>query len=208
MANFRIERNKKGLVAKVQVFTKDVKTGKYKLISKRVYNEKNLTDAKFEKFVEKFAIQFEEEVQEAYRNQCDDYRNKVLTFSQLGNEFVDNVKKNLSVSYYDRAKEAVKRFGTFLEENNLGKSPINEIKVRDVQMFLNSFQNYQHYGEGSVKLKKDLPRECSWRLLAREKIIDRCSSYELKRNRKKSPKIKLYKFAGFAIWNLVNILKK
>ena len=93
MANYRIEKNRKGLVAKIQVFTKDAKTRKNKFVSKRIYNEKNLTEAKFEKYVEKVSIQFEEEVQEAYRNQCDDYRNKVLTFAQLGKEFVDNVKK-------------------------------------------------------------------------------------------------------------------
>lgn len=197
MANYRIEKNKKGLVAKIQVFTKDVKTGKNKLVSKRIYNDKNLTDAKFEKFVEKASIEFEEEIQEAYKNQCSDYRNRVLTFAQLGKEFVENVKKNLSVSYYDRAQEAVKRFGNFLEENGLGKSPINEIKVRDVQMFLNSFQNYQHNGSGNIKLKKDLPKEHSWRLLAREKIIDRCASYELKRNRKKITKEKALQICRF-----------
>lgn len=196
MANYRIESNRKGLVAKVQVYTKDAKTGKNKLISKRIYNEKNLTDAKFEKYVEKMALQFEEEVQQAYKEQ-NDYRYKILTFSQLGNEFVDNVKKNLSISYYDRAKEAVKRFDSFLEENNLSKSPITEIKVRDVQMFLNSFHDYQHYGSGNIRLKKDLPKQYSWRLLAREKIIDRCASYELKRNRKRITKEKALQICKF-----------
>ena len=197
MANYRIEKNRKGLVAKIQVFTKDAKTRKNKFVSKRIYNEKNLTEAKFEKYVEKVSIQFEEEVQEAYRNQCDDYRNKVLTFAQLGKEFVDNVKKNLSISYYDRAKETVKRFDSFLEENGLSKEPINMIKVRDVQMFLNSFQNYQQLGSGNIKLKKDLPKSVSWRLLAREKIIDRSSSYEFKRNRKKITKEKALQICKF-----------
>jgi len=197
MANYRIEKNRKGLVAKVQVFTKDAKTGKNKLVSKRIYNEKNLTEAKFEKYVEKISIQFEEDVKESYINQCDEFRSKILTFSQLGKEFVDNVKKNLSISYYDRAKEVVKRFEGFLEKNNLSKSPISEIKVRDVQMFLNTFQNYQRNGSGNIKLKKDLPKECSWRLLAREKIIDRCASYELKRNRKKITKEKALQICKF-----------
>ena len=40
MANYRIEKNKKGLVAKIQVFTKDVKTGKNKLVSKRIYKKR------------------------------------------------------------------------------------------------------------------------------------------------------------------------
>lgn len=197
MANFKIETNKKGLVAKIQVFTKDAKTGKNKFVTKRVYNEKNLTEAKFEKYIEKISIKFEEEVQEAYRRQCDEYRNRILTFAQLGKEFVENIKKNLSISYYDRAKEVVKRFNQFLEDNGLSKEPISEIKVRDVQMFLNSFQTYQHNGSGNIRLKKDLPREYSWRLLAREKIIDRSSSYELKRNRKKITKEKALQICKF-----------
>ena len=43
-----------------------------------------------------------------------------------------------------------------MQENGLSKEPINMIKVRDVQMFLNSFESYQHLGSGNVKLKKDL----------------------------------------------------
>lgn len=197
MANYKIETNRKGLVAKIQVFTKDAKTGKNKFVTKRVYNDKNLTEAKFEKYVEKVSIQFEEEVQEAYRNQCDEFRNRILTFAQLGNEFVNNVKKNLSISYYDRAKDAVKRFDEFLEENGLSKEPINVIKVRDIQMFLNSFKDYQHNGSGNIKLKKDLPKNVSWRMLAREKIIDRCASYEFKRNRKKITKEKALQICRF-----------
>ena len=189
MAFFKIEENKKGLVGRIQVYSKDPKTGKNKIVTKRIYNDKDLTAPKFEKYVEKLAIQFEEDVQEEYRNQTN-YRYKVLTFLQLGNEFVDNVKKNLSINYYDRAKDAVKRFNEYLEENNLSKAPISEIRVRDVQMFLNSFKEYQHQGSGTVRLKKDLPKEYSWRLLAREKIISRSDSYELKRNRKRITKEK------------------
>ena len=50
MAYFKITANKKGeLVAKIQVLTKDFETGKNKLVVKRVYNEENLTEAKFRK---------------------------------------------------------------------------------------------------------------------------------------------------------------
>ena len=197
MAYYKIEENKKGLVARIQVYTKDAKTGKNKIITKRIYNEKNLNEAKFEKYVEKYSMQFEEDVQEEYRQQCEEKRNRILTFAQLGKEFVENVKKNLSISYYDRAKDAVKRFNEFLQENGLSKEPINMIKVRDVQMFLNSFESYQHLGAGNVKLKKDLPKNYSWRLLAREKIIDRAASYELKRNRKKITKEKAMQICNF-----------
>lgn len=196
MAYFKIEENKKGLVAKIQVFTKDVKSGKNKIVSKRIYNDKNLTISKFEKYIEKLSIQLEEDIQEEFK-QHNGKRNTILTFAQLGNEFVENIKNNLSISYYDRAKEAVKRFNTYLEENGLHKNSIDTLKVRDIQIFLNSFQNYKYLGDANVKLKKDLPKTTSWRLLAREKIIDRCSSYELKRNRKKITKEKAIQICKF-----------
>lgn len=59
MAYFKIEKNKNGLVAKLQVYSKDVKTGKRKLITKRIYNDKDLTETKFKKYIEKYAYDFE-----------------------------------------------------------------------------------------------------------------------------------------------------
>ena len=76
------------------------------------------------------------------------------------------------------------------EDVNLKKDPINTIKVRDVQLFLNSLQEYEKHGYGQVKLKKELPNNINYRQLARENIIDRCSSYELKRQRKSISKQK------------------
>lgn len=184
MAYFKLEQNKKGLCAKIQVFSKDLETSKDKIYTKRIYNEKNLTEAKFEKFVEKYSREFEEEIQTAYKERNDKLKSRVLTFAQLGKEFIANIKTNLSISYYIRATDVVKRFNNYLESINLHKDPINVIKVRDVQMFLNSFQSYERCQEGSVKLIKDLPSKVNYRLLAQEKIIDRCTSYEMRRRRK------------------------
>lgn len=184
MAYYKIETNKKGLVAKIQVHTKDAETGKRIIVTKRIYNDKGLTDAKFEKYVEKASLEYEEEIQTAYKNKTDKLKNRVLTFEQLGKEFIDNIKNNLSINYYLRAKGVVEKFNTYLEQARLSKEPINAITVRDVQIFLSSFQNYQKQPSGSVKLKKNLPKEINWRLLAREKIIDRCLSYELKKRRR------------------------
>ena len=50
MPYFKIEKNRNGLVAKLQVYSKDVKTGKRKLITKRIYNDKDLTETKFKKY--------------------------------------------------------------------------------------------------------------------------------------------------------------
>ena len=197
MAYYKIEENKKGLVAKVQAYVKDSKTGKNKLITKRIYNEKNLTQAKFEKFAEKYAIQFEEDMRKMYLDENSRYKNKVLTFAQLGKEFVENVKTNLSISYYLRAKEVVKRFNKFLKESNLHNEPISEITVRDIQMYLNSFKTYQQPGYGTIKLKKDFPRNFNFRLLEREKVIDRSSCYEFRRNRKKITKEKALQICRF-----------
>jgi integrase len=101
----------------------------------------------------------------------------------LADEFVDNIKRNLSTCYYERAKDVVAKFQSFLEEIHLNKEPISAVRVRDIQMFLNSFQTYKAINNGNVKLKKDFPASVNLRSLAREKILDRCSSYELRRNR-------------------------
>lgn len=195
MAYFKIEQNTKGLVAKVQVYAKD-KSGKRKIVSKRIYNDKNLTLPKFQKEVEKFSLQFEEDVQNGFKT-FGENRNKILTFSQLSKEFIENIKNNLSINYYDKAKDTVSKFEKFLEENGLSNEPINLITVRDVQMFLNSFKSYKYNGSGNIKLKKDLPKSVNWRLLAREKIIDRDASYRFKKNEKKITKEKALKICKF-----------
>lgn len=64
-------------------------------------------------------------------------------------------------------------------------------------MFLNSFKSYQYNGSGNIKLKKDLPKSVNWRLLAREKIIDRDASYRFKKNEKKITKEKALKICKF-----------
>jgi len=55
MPYIKITTNKKGkFVARIQVLTKDIETGKNKLAVKRIHNNENLTEAKFKKYVEKF----------------------------------------------------------------------------------------------------------------------------------------------------------
>lgn len=84
MAYFKITQNKKGLLqAKIQVSGKDIKTGKNKLYTKRVYNDDGLSDAKFRKYVEKCSIEFEEEVARAYREGTVAITARVLTFPEL-----------------------------------------------------------------------------------------------------------------------------
>ena len=197
MAYFKIEKNRNGLVAKLQVYSKDVKTGKRKLITKRIYNDKDLTETKFKKYIEKYAYDFEEDVHEAFLDSTDKIKSKVLTFPQLANEFIENIKNNLSISYYLRAKDVVKKFNQYLEENNLLKEPINSIKVRDIQLYLNFFKEYDILPEGSVRLKKDFPKNVSLRLLEREKILDRCTSYQFRTNRKCISKLKAYQICRF-----------
>ena len=50
MATIKIFNNKRGnLVAKVQIYAKDIKTGQHKLTSKTLHNDQKLTEAKFRK---------------------------------------------------------------------------------------------------------------------------------------------------------------
>ncbi len=153
MAHYDIRRNRKGeLQARIQVSGKDVTTGKSKIFPKTVYNEQNLTESKFRKYVERAAIEFEDEVKTAYLEQTTALSNKVLTFSELMKEWKANVLANQSISYYIAAQTVEKRFNSYLKERHLDKKPISAITVRDVQIFLNSFNTTEHkYSQESVK---------------------------------------------------------
>ena len=182
MAYFKITPNKKGeLQAKIQVSGKDLSTGKNKLFVKRVYNTDGLTEAKFRKQVEKLSIEFEEDVLKAYKEETTVLRSTVLTFSQLMQEWKATIKANLSINYYTHAERVEKLFTAFLKEHRLDDKPISAITVRDVQMFLNSFTQNGYARKPTVRMKKDFPKAVSFRELARENVITRCSSYDLRR---------------------------
>lgn len=153
MAHYDIKRNKKGeLQARIQVSGKDVTTGKSKIFPKTVYNEQNLTESKFRKYVERAAIEFEDEVKTAYLEQTTALSNKVLTFAELMKEWKANVLANQSISYYIAAQTVEKKFNIYLKERHLDNKPISAITVRDVQMFLNSFNTTEYkYSQESVK---------------------------------------------------------
>lgn len=180
MAYYKITTDKKGkLVAKMQAYGKDLSTGERKLYVKRVYNENGLTEAKFKKFLDKEAIAFEEEVARAYREHDVSVKARVLTFHELMAEWKENIRINLSISYYERACEVEKKFNEYLKEIRLYDKPISEITVRDIQLFLNSFasKKYNLTLKLTAKLKNPLPKAVNFRQLAREGIIDRTRSY-------------------------------
>ncbi len=210
MPYIKITTNKKGkFVARIQVLTKDIKTGKNKLAVKRIHNNENLTEAKFKKYVEKFSLIFEEEVRNAYEEQTEHLKSNVLTFSKLANEFVNNVRLHLSQNYYEKALETIKRFNSYLTERQLKDVPINEIKVRDIQLFLNSFTTYSRK-QLRVKLKRPLPSNLNFRLLDREKILNKGSAYKMRFHNDSIPKenaLKLCQFCGLNFNNYFDELK-
>ena len=184
MAYIDIKENKKGrLVAKIQISGKDPATDKNKIYSKRIYNEDDLTPAKFRRYVEKAAIEFEDEVEKQYESGVKQICTRVLTFDELATEWIANVEKNLSRCYYSRAVEAVSKFNAYLKKRHLFKSPISDITVRDVQLFVNSMETYTR--KETAQLKKTLPDFVNFRELDRLKIINRNTSYLL--NNKKQP---------------------
>ena len=184
MAYIDIKENKKGmLVAKIQISGKDPTTDENKIYSKRIYNEESLTPAKFRRFVEKAAIEFEEEVEKQYESGVKQICTRVLTFDELATEWITNIEKNFSRCYYSRAVEAVSKFNTYLKKRHLFKSPISDITVRDVQLFVNSMETYTR--KETAQLKKTLPDFVNFRELDRLKIINRNTSYLL--NNKKRP---------------------
>lgn len=182
MAYFKITQNTKGMQAKIQVSGKDIKTGKNKLFTKRVYNDDGLTDAKFRKFVEKCAIEFEEEVARAYREGTAAVTARVLTFTELMKEWKEHVRIELSINYYNRAVDTEKKFTAFLIEHKLADKPITAITIRDVQIFLNGMLQ-SSYGKSKAILIKDLPRYVNYSELARLKIMSNNMAYRLKKKR-------------------------
>ncbi|MBR1925883.1 MAG: site-specific integrase [Clostridia bacterium] len=155
MAYYTIEKDKKGnLYANVRVSFKDLRTGKHKITSKRIHNEEKLTEAKFKKFVEKEAYKFEEETHELLKEKAKDNL-RVLTFNELANEWLAGIKRNLSINYYTRAKTVIEKFNIFLQEHYMDEKPISDIKVRDVQLFLNTTAEERKLRYPTYKLKKE-----------------------------------------------------
>lgn len=182
MAYFKISTDKKGkLKAKIQALGRDPETDKQKVCYKLVKNDNELTPAKFHKYVEKCAIEFEEELAKAYELKTDVKKLKVLTFDELATEWLESVKKNWSINYYLKGIRITKKFSDYLKANGLSNKPVNEITVRHVQMFLNSFEQKNGKQDNTVCLKKALPKSISFRALARDGVITRCSSYGLKK---------------------------
>ena len=86
MAHINITKSKKGMLqAKIQAYGKDPVTCKPKLFTRRIYNEDGLTEAKFKKYVEKVAIEFEETVKTEFQEGVTAARNRVLTFCHCTN---------------------------------------------------------------------------------------------------------------------------
>ena len=93
------------------------------------YNDDGLTLAKFKKQVEKYAMEFSEEVVRAYeagQNVGKSARNKVLTVNELAGEWLEHIRNNLSINYYLRAKEVVRKFNNYLQVRGLVDKEISD----------------------------------------------------------------------------------
>ena len=180
MAHIEFKKSKKGILqAKIQVYGKDPATGQPKLFTRRIYNEDELTEAKFKKYVDKVAIDYENNVKLNAPFETMLARNRILTFSELMAEWKSTVLNTLSISYYNRICHMEKKFQEFLVSYHLANRPISEITVRDIQLFLNSFMKKRKEKTGKAILINSLPPTVSFRELAREGILTRNSSYNM-----------------------------
>ena len=178
MAYIKYSKTKKGiLVARIQVSGKDPETGEFKVYPKNIQNDEGLTEAKFKKKINLIAAEYEQEVAEAYKNKMTFIHTGVLTFMQLAQEWITTIDANLSHNYYLRAIDVTAKFNEYLKTIDLDRKPISEIKVRDVQMYLNSFSKGYTQGKPKAKLIAPLPDVVNFRELDRDGIITRCSSY-------------------------------
>ncbi len=178
MAHISYRTTKKGvLVARIQVSGKDPDTGAFKVYPKNIQNDEGLTEAKFKKKITLIAAEFEQEIANAYNDKVAHIHTGVLTFIQLAQEWISTINAHQSHNYYLRATDVTNIFNDYLKTVGLDKSPISEIRVRDVQLFLNSFSKGYTKGKPVAKLIKPLPDKVNFRELEREHIITRCSSY-------------------------------
>lgn len=185
MAYIKYTTTKKGvLVARIQISGKDPITGESKLFPKHIHNEEGLSEAKFKKKMNLLAAQMEEEIADAYKNRIAHARTDVLTFFQLAQEWIATINANLSHNYYLRATDVTNIFNEYLKTVGLDKKPISEIKVRDVQLFLNSFSKGYTKGKPVARLKQPLPEKVNFRELDRDGVITRCSSYGMNHQNK------------------------
>ena len=180
MAHIDIKKDRKGMLqAKIQAYGKDPVTCNPKLYTRRIYNEEGLTEAKFKKYVDKIAIEFEEEIKNEFNEGFTTRRNKVLSFPELMKEWQKTVLNTQSINYYKRICDVDKRFTAYLTEIKLANRPISEITVRDVQLFFNKFTQKRTENTDKAELIKPLPKKVSFRELAREGILTRVSSYSM-----------------------------
>ena len=155
MAYFKIEKDRNGeMFAKIRVSYKDHKTGQFKISSKRYRNKENLTEAKFRKYLEREAIKYEDEVNNAIEEEINE-KDRILTFHELADEWLQTIKMTLSYNYYERGRYTVGKFNNFLKQEGLYEKPISEIKVRDVQLFLNQGTEIQKLEKPKYKLKNE-----------------------------------------------------
>ena len=185
MAYYKITESAKGeLQARIQVCCKNTETGKRKIFTKRIYNKENLTNAKFRKLVEKESIEFEDKVTEEYEKTVN-FSSRILSFPELAKEWKQSIKLTLSHSYYLRAEDIERKFNKYLLRVGLYNKPISEIKVRDIQLFINENLEEQDLEQRYCKVIKDLPSRVTCKSiklnehLTEKRAKDLCAQYDL-----------------------------
>jgi len=181
MASINISTNSKGqLVAKIQVSCKDIRTGQNKIKATRVYNEDNLTEAKFKKLVNKTATEFEEKVLQAYKDELENTA-RILSFPELMKEWKTTIKRNLSHNYLLRAEDLEKKFNLYLHAKNLYHKPVSDIKVRDIQLFFNEYMEEREYDLPYYTLKQNLCKHIPKEDLVNNELLLKCSKFRKNR---------------------------
>jgi len=175
LASLTMGKNKNGVqYCIIRISCKD-SNGEYKQYNKRILNKDNIPISKFRKECELISLTFEEDVHKNIELELD-ASNRILTFPELMDEYIEKIGSKLSISYLVRANDVKKRFYPYLKENHLYNKPINLLTVRDIQKFLDSFTTYIA-GDGTVKLIRPLPEIVNFRELHRQEIIPRDTSY-------------------------------
>ena len=213
MAYFKITKSAKGeLQARIQVSCKNTATGKKKIFTKRIYNKDKLTEAKFKKFVEKTSFEFEEKVIEEYERIAN-YSSRVLSFPELAKEWRQSIKLTLSHNYYLRAGDIEKKFNNYLMRVGLYNKPITDIKVRDIQLFINENLEEREIKQRYCEVIKELPSRVKCKhfslneRLTEKRAQELCEKYDLYYNKYFKPICKKVQYSLVTVKGFRRILR-
>ena len=114
MPTIRTRETKQGIVYTIQVKIKNPITGLPVIKSTTWKPEDGLTRKKAQIECEKFADKYEQDIKKLYSSARADTFDRKITFAAFSQKWLERVKKDFSVRYYEMSVDSVKRINRYL----------------------------------------------------------------------------------------------